>query len=146
MFQEMKVQDNAEVAGCVRGGAEWVLLGHGRASRGTGAAVAFPGRDTDAVGGTFGFLSSFQSQPNHESGPPGLKTDVLGLVVACHPAQQQPLPQQEEAQGALRRREHQTEARRVSQSWICCITCIYGAVSRSWCDVGTWLLDFVAFL
>lgn len=80
--------------------------------------MAFPGRDIDAVGGTFGFLSSFQPQPNHESGPPGLQTDVLGLVVACHPAQQQPLPEQEETQGDVRGREHQAKAWRVSQSGI----------------------------
>lgn len=34
MLQEMREQDNAQVAGCGRGGAEWVLLGHGRTSRG----------------------------------------------------------------------------------------------------------------
>lgn len=37
MLQEMREQDCAVVAGCVRGGAEWVLLqGHGRAIRGRG--------------------------------------------------------------------------------------------------------------
>lgn len=91
--------------------------------------MAFPGPDTDAVGGTFGFLSSFQLQLNHESGPPGLKTDVLGLVVACHPAQQQQLPEQEETQGAVRRREHQTKAWRVSQSGISHMTYTCGAAS-----------------
>ena len=70
------------------------------------------------MGGTFGFLSSLLPQPNHESGPPGLQTDVLGMVVACHPAQQQPLPEQEETQGYVCRREHQTKAWRVSQSGI----------------------------
>lgn len=96
--------------------------------------MAFPGRDTDAVGGTFGFLSSFQPQLNHESGPPGLKTDVLGLVVACHPAQQQPLPEQEETQGAVRRREHQTKTWRVSQSGISHLTpCFVVAASAVFC-------------
>lgn len=79
--------------------------------------MAFPGRGTDAVGGTIGFLSSFKLQLNHESGPPGPKTDVLGLVVARQP-QQQPPSKQEETQGAIWR-EHQTEAWRVSQSGIC---------------------------
>lgn len=83
--------------------------------------MAFPGRDTDAVGGTFRFLSSFQSQLNHESGPPGLKTDVLGLVVACDPAQQQQLPKQEETQRAVRWREHQTEAWRVRKTGMSCM-------------------------
>lgn len=91
--------------------------------------MAFPGRDSDAEGGTSGFLSSFQPQLNHESGPPGLKTDVLGVVVACHPAQQQPLPEQEEAQGALRRGEHQTKAWRVRKSRISCVTCNLSAAS-----------------
>ena len=89
--------------------------------------MAFPGRDTDAVGGTFGFLSSFQPQPNHESGPPGLQTDVLGLVLACHPAQRQPLREQEETQGDVRRREHQTETWRVSHSGISYVMCNCGA-------------------
>lgn len=58
---------------------------------------------------------SFQPQPNHECGPPGPKTDVLGLAVACHPAQQPPLPKQEETQGVISWREHQAKTWRVSQ-------------------------------
>lgn len=77
--------------------------------------MAFPGPDSDASGRTVrGFLSSTQLQFNHEGGPPGTETDVHGLVLAGHPAQQQPLPKQEEAQGAARRRDHQTDAWRVS--------------------------------
>lgn len=83
----------------------------------TGAAVAFPGRDADAVGGTLGFLSPCYRQLHHESGPPRLKTDVLGLDVAGHPAQQQHLPEQEETQRAVRWREHQAEARRVRNTF-----------------------------
>lgn len=81
------------------------------------------------MGGTFGFLSSFQPQPKHESGPPGLQTDVLGLVLACHPAQRQPLCEQEETQGDVRRREHQTEAWRVSHSAISYVMCNCGALA-----------------
>lgn len=38
--------------------------------------------------------------------------------MACHTAQQQQLPEQEETQGTVCRREHQTKAWRVSQSGI----------------------------
>lgn len=68
--------------------------------------MALSERDADQVGGTFGFLLCLKSRLNHEIGPPGLKTDVLGLAVASHSAQQQHFPQKEEAQGAARRREH----------------------------------------
>lgn len=67
--------------------------------------MTLTGRDPDEVGGTSGFLLSLKPLLNHESGLSGLKTDVLGLVVACHSAQQQPLPEQEKKQGAVRRRE-----------------------------------------
>lgn len=67
-----------------------------------------------------------EPRPNHESGPPGLQTGVPGLVVA----RQQPLCEQEEAQGAVRR-EHQAEAWRVSQRqnsrMVLC--CKFGAAS-----------------
>lgn len=86
-------------------------------------------------GGTLWFLSSLQPLLNHESGPPGPQTDVLGLVVACHPAQQQPLPKQEETQGYVRWREHQTKAwRRVSKKagflvWLVALLHFDGAAS-----------------
>jgi len=40
----MKQQDDAQVAGCVRGAAQWVLLGHGRAGRGRGQLWQYPRR------------------------------------------------------------------------------------------------------
>lgn len=91
--------------------------------------MALLGPDTDAVGGTFGVLSSFQLQLNHESSPPGLKTDVLGVVVACYPPQQQPLPKQEETQGAVCGRERQTKAWRVSRCGTSNMTYACGAAS-----------------
>lgn len=107
MVQKVKQKDN--------GGTEWMLLdGYGRSSRGRGKLWLSLVQTVTHPGGPFGFLSFTQLQFNHEGGPPGIKTDVHGLVLACHPAQQQPLPKQEEAQGAVRRRDHQTKAWRVS--------------------------------
>lgn len=97
-----------------------LLLEYGYASRGQGRLWLSLGWTLTQRRGTSGFL--FLLQHNHEGGPPGLKTHVLGLVVACHPAQQQPLPEEEETQGAVRWREHQTKAWRVSQSGISCMT------------------------
>lgn len=91
-----------------------LLAGYGRARRGWGQLWLSLVRTVTHRGGPFGFLSPTQLQLNHEGGPPGVKTDVHGLVLACHPAQQQSLPKQEEAQGPVRWRDHQTKARRVS--------------------------------
>lgn len=112
-----------------------MLLGHGRTSRGQRPL------STDTVGGTLGFLSSLLPQLNHESGPPGPQTDVLGLVVACHPARQQPLHEQEETQGYVCRREDQAKAWRVSERGISCMTRC-GAASA----VKMYLLVFCGFM
>lgn len=87
--------------------------GSRHAGRGRGQLWLSPLQTVTRPGGPFGFLSSTLLQLNHEGGPPGFKTDVHGLVLACHPAQQQSLPKQEEAQGAVRRRDHQAKAWRV---------------------------------
>lgn len=104
---EVKRKDN--------GGRGRVLPdGYGRASRGRGKLWLSPVRTVTRRRGSFGLLSSAQPRSNHEAGPPGAAADVHGLLLACDPAQQQPLPQQEAAQGAARGGDQQAEARRVS--------------------------------
>lgn len=105
MVQEERQKNN--------GGTEWALVdGSRHAVRGRGQLWLSPLQTVTRPGGPFGFLITLL-QLNHEGGPPGFKTDVHGLVLACHPAQQQSLPKQEEAQGAVRWRDHQAKARRV---------------------------------
>lgn len=76
MLKEMKEPDNAEVAWCVRGGAEWVLLGHGRASRGRGQLWHSLGETLTQWEGRFG--SSRLSSPSLT-----MRVVLLALRLMC---------------------------------------------------------------